>query len=294
VEDDRAPDDVAEIEAAEEVDDGYEGWQLAHRRTIGQLVGENLRALRIERGLTQSEAVIAIRQAGLAWDRHNIAALETGRRAELEIGELILLSAAFSVPIGRWFADPRVGIEVRIGRLAPCIPASHLHEAFRDVVVEVPRNPLLDTEQLQKSVTQETRPLTDAERGLAARIGLPPEEVRSLAIELWGRPLEQERDRRLQKADPNLAKVPAYRAQATRRLRTELEEAIAAAMATVHWSKKRPFGHEDAARFLHVFRMWLKQNREGRPPRPTPRPVPSTNSIVVRREPGTSPEGDQP
>src|SRR5258708_25088625 len=68
----------------------------------GPLVGLSLRTLRAERGITQEQAVEMLRRAGLDWARANVASLESGRRQDVTLSELIVMTLAFGVPLRRW------------------------------------------------------------------------------------------------------------------------------------------------------------------------------------------------
>ncbi|MFD4438106.1 helix-turn-helix domain-containing protein, partial [Bacillus safensis] len=73
-------------------------------KTAGATVGENLRRVRIRAGESQAECAARVAGHGLAWSRDNVAALEGGRRAEVNVSELFILSAAYGLPVSDWFA----------------------------------------------------------------------------------------------------------------------------------------------------------------------------------------------
>jgi transcriptional regulator with XRE-family HTH domain len=66
------------------------------------VVGENMRDLRVERGWTQDDAARQLRRLGLPWTRSHIAALESQRRDDISLGELVFFSVAFGVSPERW------------------------------------------------------------------------------------------------------------------------------------------------------------------------------------------------
>ena len=60
-------------------------------------LARRVRELRRRRGLSAAQLADRLRQAGLDWDRSIVANLENGRRASLDIGELLALALVLDV-----------------------------------------------------------------------------------------------------------------------------------------------------------------------------------------------------
>lgn len=191
---------------------------------IGVLVGRTLQALRSKLGLTQEEAARVIRARGFAWTRAQIAALESGRRPDVGLGELAVLSAAFGVQLVDWL--PTAGT-VDLGAQARCDvgslrawAVSGPPPALEAPVIEDPEN-IRDWGDL---ATVGRLVPSEAEIHAAKRLGITGRGVHRVSTQLWeGRGLDEERARRLAAlAQPATA---AYRGHVTRELLAELRAA---------------------------------------------------------------------
>jgi transcriptional regulator with XRE-family HTH domain len=60
-------------------------------------LARRVRELRRRRGLTAAQLAERLREVGLDWDRNVVANLETGRRASLDVGELLALALVLDV-----------------------------------------------------------------------------------------------------------------------------------------------------------------------------------------------------
>jgi transcriptional regulator with XRE-family HTH domain len=182
--------------------------------TVGRLIGHNLREIRGERGLTQEEAAVALQAVGLPWTRAHVASLESGRREDLTLGELLLLCAAFRAPLLRWFKEDEPGM-IRLGDGAAAAGVD-----IRAVLTG--QNP---ADLLGPVLTQE--PLhSDVEMHAARRLGVAPAEVRTMARRLWGRTLIEEREARLdQEASHAAGPAKGRRGHITRALLREIRGA---------------------------------------------------------------------
>jgi transcriptional regulator with XRE-family HTH domain len=183
--------------------------------TLGQVVGLSLRMLRAERGITQEQAVALLRGVGLEWTRANVASLESGRRQDLTVTELVRLSMAFGVPLRRWLEASGLTYMVSLGGgalalnhgLAGLLDGASPHEPAR-VPLSVDPEPIY----------------LEAELHAAERLGIPPERLQQLAAQLWGRRLVEEREHRLEAGVSS--PIPASkRGHVTRALLRELEAA---------------------------------------------------------------------
>jgi len=179
----------------------------------GPVIGLSLRTLRAERGLTQEQALEMLRRAGLDWTRSNVASLESGRRQDITLSEIVLMTLAFGVPLSRWLQGHGGGAAylVRTGR------AFNLNHAIAG---------LLDGNAPDQAanVPLELNPepmYLEAELHAAERLGVEPGELRAAAERLWGRRLVEEREARL----GSDRRRRGDRGHVTRQLLRELEAA---------------------------------------------------------------------
>lgn len=228
-------------------------------KSLGQLLGDRLRDFREERGLTPDDLARAVQAVGLPWTRHTVHTFETGRRKQVALEELLLLSYAFRLEPGEWFVgnswarlsdDARASLGVIRFLLAGPSPVDHwtrisqrqwdtaefrdapgvLHAQFelmnaklrrvRDAIGEG-----TSTETAIKAVEAAAGP---EEVRAAYRFHVEPLDVSTAAFRSWGRGLTQERDDRFGRA----ARILSFRTllesrrHVTRHLLRELAPSI--------------------------------------------------------------------
>lgn len=228
-------------------------------KSLGQLLGDRLRDVREERGLTPEDLARAVRAVGLPWSRHTVQAFEAGRRKQVALEELLLLSYAFRVEPGEWFVgnawaslsdEDRASLGVIRAMLAGPSPIDHwtrisqrqwdlpefrdapgvLHAQFewmnaklrrvRDAIGEG-----TSTETAIKAVGAAAGPV---EVKAAHKFRVEPLDVSTAAFRNWGRSLTQERDQRFGQA----ARILSFRTllesqrHVTRHLLRELAPSI--------------------------------------------------------------------
>lgn len=196
-------------------------------QSLREVVGENVRTLRAESGLSQDEVAQKVRPLGLMWSRSKVAALERGDKA-ISLEELILLARAM---------DPAIGRPMRLseffegtGAVALSSSESILRSTLRrflsgdEVIVtvrDVPGMPELMKsalsgwkDQLASQVhlmgPAGSMRISESKRILAARgeavsrasraLGLQDWELAAISAGLWGRTLTEERDHRAEVA----------------------------------------------------------------------------------------------
>jgi transcriptional regulator with XRE-family HTH domain len=76
-------------------------------RTVSEVVGQTVSALRQATGLTQAELASAMRDMGFAWQRQTVARIERGVRT-LNVDELVAVAAYFEMPVQAVLARPEV------------------------------------------------------------------------------------------------------------------------------------------------------------------------------------------
>jgi transcriptional regulator with XRE-family HTH domain len=76
-------------------------------RSVSEIVGQTVSALRQAAGLTQAELAAAMRETGFPWQRQTVARIERGVRT-LNVDELVALAAYFEMPVPALLARPEV------------------------------------------------------------------------------------------------------------------------------------------------------------------------------------------
>jgi transcriptional regulator with XRE-family HTH domain len=62
-----------------------------------ETIARRVREVRRRRGLSAAQLAERLREVGIPWDRNIVANLETGRRASVDVGELLALADALNV-----------------------------------------------------------------------------------------------------------------------------------------------------------------------------------------------------
>lgn len=204
--------------------------------SLGAAVGQNVRTIREQRRLTQSELAGVWRRHGLNWARSKISALEAGRRPQVSAAELLLMAASFHVPLSGLLA---VEAPVRLEPYDVEMPAELVARLLTDDLEQSADNstsrldePLNQFKGQPKSETPQPGEIdANLARQLAKFLGkspqdFPPNVLVLISREgLGGRTLEQERDRRLEGREGfTLHERRALRGHETRRILAEMEQ----------------------------------------------------------------------
>jgi transcriptional regulator with XRE-family HTH domain len=76
-------------------------------RTVSEVVGQTVSALRQATALTQADLASAMRDMGFSWQRQTVARIERGVRT-LNVDELVAVAAYFEMPVQALLARPEV------------------------------------------------------------------------------------------------------------------------------------------------------------------------------------------
>ena len=200
-------------------------------------LGERIRTLRTERGLTQEQLAEEVRRLwGLPWSRPTLTAIESGSR-ELSAKELFALTDVLLVApqdLLKGLEGQRMGNKTA-SRMDPWLqvgPQSSLSlkavlrsmeagrqrqvldgrdtPATRSTAEQIAGLPELSRQLEAEGVDATPQSLTQAaqgERGEAEKkaavvLGLDPRRVAVLSVKLWGRSLTAEREARFAQHDP--------------------------------------------------------------------------------------------
>lgn len=186
---------------------------------LGVVVGENVRRLRIMRGLTQHELCQVWRRVGLTWARSKLAALESGARPRIDVGELVLMANGLEVQLSALFA----GDEASLVALDP-----HLDPDLRYRISRGQLRGLFTGEAIAVEHDLVTEQVGPADVDLARRLGVEPRVVAMAAAAIFdGRNLTEERDRRVRRmGELTAAQRQSHRGHVTRELAREIEAAL--------------------------------------------------------------------
>lgn len=181
--------------------DGKQRQSEPAAQSVGEVVGENLRRLRLARRWTQDTAAREFAAAGLHWNRTHLAALESGRRETVDAGTLVLLAAALDASVldlcqgeGDVLLTPRADAE----DYGVTSTRAQLRQWFSGEESNIMiRGTQAGIDAVKRSEHQARSIPVEADRVLAERLGRSVKDVIEAAEGLWGRSLTEERDRRV-------------------------------------------------------------------------------------------------
>jgi transcriptional regulator with XRE-family HTH domain len=158
-------------------------------RRLGVVVGENLRRLRLGRGVSQAELAGLLTSFGSRWAKGRVVALETGTRDTVTVDELCELSNALRAPLAEFFIGDG---EIPVGAHGT-IEQSELRRALEFAEhVPVHMNSPEAIHAFQALVDEDY-----AAFEVAQQLDLPVQRVRLLARRLYGQNTTQERAARV-------------------------------------------------------------------------------------------------
>jgi len=178
---------------------------------LREVLAAGLKETRLALGLRQEDAATRVRAQGLtSWIRGTVAQAEVGAR-RLTFEEVLLLALAYETTPAAFIRGEDDEL-VALSRQAQ-IPAGTVRALLSGQAV-----------QTSPSIGRPADDVGDAERHAARRLGVPVERVNQAAMTLWGRPLSEERDRRLVEQPEGMSprRLQALRGHITRSLITEL------------------------------------------------------------------------
>ena len=229
-----------------------------------QFFGQRIRQTRQNMGWTQERLALGIRQTwDLAWTRATVTATESGQR-ELSAKELIALLDVLVITPAELLGDPSADptTQLVVGRPREMAKAGSVTLAIVRRVLREGRRSQIETgrdtpwtrrasEQI-RSLPQISGELEaagvratatgcmavlegedgEAEKKLAARLGITPRSIAVQAVRLWDRTLTVERDARLRERlgdtpDDSAGSLRTTRGHITRQLIAQLTHAIA-------------------------------------------------------------------
>jgi transcriptional regulator with XRE-family HTH domain len=179
--------------------------------TMSDVIGQNVRRLRTEAGLTLNAVAQQITAVGHRWSHSQVAALERGAVSPT-LPTLFIVCAALSALVGR---------EITLGDLvhatAPVALGARIEidpEALRTAA----RGGPVDLSTAGGEDVFSSHVIGRAERDYAAQVDMPAEDILAAAVDLFGHSMTAERDARAG-ADATVQK----RGRITRTLRDEID-----------------------------------------------------------------------
>ena len=235
-----------------------------HRVSWDQFFGKRIREARQNRGWTQERLALGIRQTwDLGWSRATVTATESGRR-ELSAKEFFALLDVLVISPTEFLGDSSADTTTQlvVGRRSEMAKAGSVTLGIvRRVLRQGRASQIADgrdtpwtrraSEQIRslpqisgeleaagvKATAKSCIAVLDGESGeaekkLAARLGITPRNVAVRAVKLWGRTLTAEREARLENRlgdtpDSSVRSLRTTRGHITRELIAELTHAIA-------------------------------------------------------------------
>jgi transcriptional regulator with XRE-family HTH domain len=165
-------------------------------------MGHRLRREREDRGLTAADvALLAADRLSLGWDRSTVTRIELGQR-QLLAGELVLLAVLYDAPVADLLPDERCELSpavIAVPAAAAKTVEWQQRVALADTVTATDALSVLTTTATATAALSVTKyRADDATVKAAHRLGVDPSAVAAAAIQLWGRGLTAERDRRVE------------------------------------------------------------------------------------------------
>lgn len=189
--------------------------RIMTQETVGTVVGENLKRLRLSTDLSQSDVARSLNEHGLDWNRDQVSLLEIGKRGSIGVDELLVMSWTFDVTLSYWFEG--VG-EIQL------TPSRQLEDRER-IRRSLQGRKVKDGTFIEVDFSEAED--TSADDSIARSMGIESEAVQRIAVELWGHTATTERDRRLSEHKGKTPKeLRTLRGGMTKRLRREIEQAM--------------------------------------------------------------------
>jgi transcriptional regulator with XRE-family HTH domain len=195
-------------------------------KTLTQVVGERIREIRETERKSQEQLALAVRQLGLDWVRGTIASIETGARDLSFTYEVFVLAAALGRPVKDLLPDADEKISVAgvlfsgkdLEQMLTASPSKIRHRVLHAPTLAV------TVKASEAELRIEAR--GEAERKVAARLGVDPLDVAKAARRLWNRAWTAERDRRISAPGATPRSLQARRGHASREMLKELQEEL--------------------------------------------------------------------
>lgn len=191
--------------------------------TIGVVIGWNVKQIREGRGVTQREFAAWLRANGVPWSHAQLASIESGRRADIELSTTLLLCSVLGVSFDELLAGGSPDLRASEGVIAlsgeyaivGAVDArailDHVGDTRLSVLEEHGVDPFWDPAPM------------DADERIAQRLGVPLHSVVDAARDLWGGTLTEERNKRVAgEADEAEEVRRTRRGHITRQLGSEL------------------------------------------------------------------------
>lgn len=186
---------------------------------LAAVVGKRVFELRTTKLLSQEDLTVKCERLGLSWTRSRMSEFERGKRGQLDIGELVVVALALSVPLRDLLASTG---HVKLTKAGKPVDGRHILK-FLDG--EQGAEAVLEDALARMAIAED--PPDWLESDVARRWNTDAAYVHSLAFSLFGKGLRAERDARMAKIgdSASLQNQTARKGHVTRALETEVWEA---------------------------------------------------------------------
>jgi transcriptional regulator with XRE-family HTH domain len=209
---------------------------------VGQLIGQNVKRLRVARGWSQERLARALSHQGVTLGRSGIAWLETGRRKDPTLTETLALASCLGTSVAKLLANDEIRVhfgerEVEGEDLVRMAAGRKPHSRSRieplqgrdpewveHLMGQSDLDPIAQSNLVQDAEFNTSHFVGDAERTIARRLQIDPDEVVVLSKDLWGRSLTEERDALAADFTGKPTGRAMHKAHISRRLQKELLE----------------------------------------------------------------------
>lgn len=196
---------------------------------LDQVVGENVKRIRLEEGWTRDQVASQGWFVGLPWSHSTLTELEAGRRT-ISVAELVLLALTIDKGVNELLAGEGHallgdGSEVPLSEIRDVLAGEVKDPGIVRMRIHVGRRQKYDRAMLSAS--------GEAEQKAARSFRVTPQTIAEAAYDLWRRSLTDERNARVEEElgetdSPSPRRIQALRGHVTRRLLSEIENLISA------------------------------------------------------------------
>ena len=192
---------------------------------LRQVVAENIRRIRTERGWSQERLAVSASLAGASWSRVTVTEIEAGRRP-VSLEEFFLLPAMFGGDMDiKEFVRSEGEFWVGDFRAEPGDIEYFLRGGEDIHGGESPWTTSVGDEDLGSTVDATEIARRETERNAARSLGVPSFDVALAALNLWSHGLLEERERRFE-ATPGEGSAAKRKGHITRELLRELDQKL--------------------------------------------------------------------
>ena len=227
---------------------------------LQDVIVDNMRRIRRERGLLQEDIATAARWVGVMWSSVTVTQIESQSRL-LSLDEFLLLPLILKCSLKDLLATEEPNQLIKLG-FGTIFDAQMVAELISDKGPELKGHQIPMLPGLEETLNPRIKEAIafsgleptllsylkvregargEAERKAAQATKFPAVEITALAIRLWGRSMTEERDVRAQKQTSEGKETRAVRGHITRTLLRDIENGYVARLEVIGDKKPDPF-----------------------------------------------------